>query len=428
MSTQAIADRLDGAALMAILLVIVGTVFGERSLLLAAAVPLGYLSINWVATPPAVDITVEREVTPNPVAPGEQATVTLTVRNEGETTVTDGRFVDGVPEELPVASGSPRACLSLRPGTSGSFEYTLVARQGTYEFDSLSARFRSLSAVAMRTETLPVRGATTVRCRHDAGDVPQLDGSLRRVGTRPSDLPGEGVQLHSTRAYRLGDPARRINWRRYAKTGTLTTVQFDETNATETIVVIELAANGHVARNPGYPTANELTIYAADRIIARLFAERNDVGLCVLGLPKTDISVPVSTTRSGHPWIQPGSDDSTKMRIDAVFDALSATNDTEGWHSDGQITDLREQIPLHADVILVTPALDDATAELVISLGSADRRFTVISPDVTDRESAGRSVSRISRSLRLAQLRAAGVTVFDWDTRFTLATAMEAGL
>jgi len=409
---------------MAVVLVILGTVFGERTLLLGAAVPLGYLSLQWVTSPPTVTMTATRELTPNPVAPGEEVTVTVTIHNEGNTTLTDGRFVDGVPADLTVSSGSPRACLSIRPETSRSFEYTLVSRQGTYEFDPLISRLRSLSAVAVRTETLTVEGETTLQCQHDAGEIPQLTGSLRRVGTRTSDLAGEGVQLHSTREYRLGDPARRINWRRFAKTGSLTTVQFAETSATETVVIIERPASGSIARESGYPTANELATYAADRIVSRLFAERHDVGLCVLGITKTDISVPVATTRNGCPWIDPGSDKTTKMRINAVFEALPENAGTWDWSDSTQLDDLRGRIPPKADVVLVTPAVEDATMDLVTALGAATRHVAVISPDVTDHETTGRSVARIDRSLRLTQMQAAGAVVFDWDTRLTLATAM----
>jgi len=52
MTEQALVSRFDGATLAAVLLVTLGTVFGEPALVLAAAVPLGYLVIDWIASPP----------------------------------------------------------------------------------------------------------------------------------------------------------------------------------------------------------------------------------------------------------------------------------------------------------------------------------------------------------------------------------------
>ena len=426
MVDRSLSSRIDGALIMAIVLVVLGTLFGETSLLLAATVPIGYLSIAWVARPPAGEVAIKRDVTPNPVAPGERVTVTLTIRNEGDATLPDIRVVDGVPANLSVEDGSPRACLAIRPGETESITYTLVASHGTHEFDPILMRARSLSAAAMRTERIEATGATALDCRRDAGTVPQMGGSLRRVGTRQSDRAGDGMEFHSTREYHPGDDIRRIDWRRFAKTDTLTTIQFAETSATETVVIVDRSATGRVARAHGYPTANELTVYAADRVTARLFNIGHDVGLCALGVNTSDIPVPVASTHAGHPWIAPGADDSTRVQIDAVFDTLIEQTRGGGSAGGAQVTDLHTELPTTAAVVLVTPALDDSTVELVSSLSATARELAVISPDVTDRQSPGRTVARTERSLRLTQVQATGAMVYEWDTRLPLTTGMEA--
>lgn len=425
MTEQALVSRFDGATLAAVLLVTLGTVFGEPALVLAAAVPLGYLVIDWIASPPPTDVEVERVVEPSPAAPGERVAVTLTVRNTGETTLTDIRLVDGVPTELPVADGSPRACLSLRPGEAASVEYAVVPSQGTYEFESPVTRCRSFSAAAMSTDQPVVTGATTLICRRDAGNVPQMSGSLRRVGTRPSDRGGEGLEFHSTREYRLGDGVSRVDWRRFAKNGSLATIRFTETSATETVVIVYGSADGRVARESGYPTANELAVYAADRVVARLFADGNDVGLWTPGITTGDVAVPTPSDQRGEPWVAPGSDDSTRMRIDAVFDTLVAAGGTESGDLGGRATDLRKRLPSTADVVVVTPALNGSTIDLVEEIRAADHQVIVVSPDITDRRSAGRAVSHVERSLRLTRLRKAGAVVCDWDTRLPLSNAVD---
>ena len=424
MTTTSLTGRFDGATLAAVVLVTTGTVFGEPALFVGAAVPLGYLLIGWIATPPAVDVSIERDIEPVPAAPGERATVTLQLKNVGDTTLTDARIVDSVPTELPVDAGSPRACLSIRPGETVSFAYDVVPSQGTYEFSSPVVRVRPLSSAAVTTTRPSVTGTTTLTCRRDAGDVPQLQGSLRRVGTQPVDRGGEGIEFHSTREYRPGDDVRRVDWRGFAKDGTLTTIQFTETSATETVVIVDGIETGQVAREPGYPTASELTVYAADRIVTRLFAAGNEVGLRAGSITAADIAVPVPTNADDQPWIPPGADEATRRQIEATFDSLGATDGDRSvpTRSHG----IHERLPSNADVVLVTPALDESTGELVELLCAADRHVAVVTPDVTDLNTVGKTVTRIERRLTLTRLRSAGATVCDWDTRFPLARAMEA--
>lgn len=425
MTETALTGRFDGATLVAVILVTTGTVFGEPALFVGATVPLGYLLVGWIATPPAIDVSVERDIDPAPAAPGERATVTLRLTNVGDAALTDIRVVDGVPPDLPVEAGSPRACLSIRPGEAASVTYDVVASQGAYDFRSPVVRARPLSSAAVTTTRPSVTGTTTLICRRDVGDVPQLQGSLRRVGTQPVDRGGEGIEFHSTREYRPGDDVRRVDWRGFAKTGTLATIQFTETSATETVVLVDGLDAGQIARGTGYPTASELTVYAADRVVTRLFAEGNEVGLRTGSITAAEIGVPVPTNADGHPWIAPGADEATRRQIEATFDSLGeATHDGDGnstTHSRG----LHERLPSNADIVLVTPALDESTGELVETLCAADRHVAVVTPDVTDRETVGKTVARVERRLTLARLRSAGATVCDWDTRFPLASAME---
>lgn len=426
MTATALTGRFDGATLAAVILVTTGTVFGEPALFVGAAVPLGYLLVGRIATPPAVDVSIDRDIDPAPAAPGERATVTLRLKNVGDATLTDVRIVDAVPTELPVDAGSPRACLSIRPGETVSFAYDVVPSQGAYEFASPVVRVRPLSSAAVTTTRPGVTGTTTLVCRRDAGDVPQLQGSLRRVGTQPVDRGGEGIEFHSTREYRPGDDVRRVDWRGFAKTGNLATIQFTETSATETVVVVDGIETGQVARGPGYPTASELTVYAADRVATRLFAAGNEVGLRAGGITAADIAVPVPTNADDQPWIPPGADEATRRQIDATFDSLAAA----ARHGDRSVStrsrELHERLPANADVVLVTPALDESTGELVETLCATDRHVAVVTPDITDLDTVGKTVTRIERRLTLARLRAAGATVCDWDTRFPLARAMEA--
>ena len=438
--TGGVTGRTDAAVLAAITLVVLGAVFGNAALFVAAAVPVSVLSVNWLARPPAPDVTVERRINPSPVAPGDRTEVTLTVHNEGDTTVSDARFVDGVPAELSVASGTPRGCFAIRPGESESISYEIVPRHGRYEFGDPVARFRSLSGAAVRTERAAVVGDTMLSCRRDVGDVPSLEGSLRRVGIQPTDSGGTGIQFHSTREYRPGDGIRRIDWRRLAKTGDLTTVKFNETSAAETVAIVDGRPSGRRARASGYPTATELAAYAADRTIAHLVSTGNDVGLYALGVAGDTVDVPILTDEGGHPWVPTGQDETTRKRIDAVLDAVveGASGSTDSGEtttpdgsdpngSDASFVGLRRRLSGRTDVIVATPMLDELPVTLVETLVAAGNRTIVIAPDVTGHESLGQTVEHVERAIRIGRLRASDATVVDWDTRQSLSGALEAG-
>lgn len=438
--TGAVGGRTDAAVLAAIALVVLGTVLGNAALFVAAAVPISILLLSWLASPPSPEIAVERRIDPSPAAPGERTSVTLTVHNEGETTLSDARFVDGVPTELSVSAGSPRGCLSIRPGESGSISYEIVPRQGRYEFEDPIVRLRPISGAAVTTTHSPAVGDATLSCRRNAGAIPQLNGALRRVGTQPTDSGGPGIQFHSTREYRPGDEVRRIDWRRLAKTGELTTVNFDETSTAETVVIADGRSAGRRARTTGHPTATELTAYAADRAITALVSAGNAVGLCALGITNEAVDVPLASDDQGRPWVPTGLDDATRTQIDAVLDAvaegaraepddsrLATPSDAvaDGGHG-GAFFGLRTRLSNRADVIVVTPALDEAPVSLVETVLAAGHRTVVIAPDVTDCETPGRAVRHAERVVRLRRLRATDATVIDWDTRQPLSATLEA--
>lgn len=427
--------RFDAAAIAAIALVTTGAILGNGTLFVAAAVPATYLAVGALTRPPSVSsLSVERTFQPELPAPAERTTVTLTVRNDGDRTMPDVRVVDRLPDAVPMSDGSPRGGLSLRPGEEGTITYEVVPSQGEYAFDPPLVRLRPLSAVGTVTGEPSVEGETTLRCRRGVKDVPRRQGSLRRVGTQPTDSPGPGIEFHSTREYRSGDDISRVDWRTLAKTGELSTINFRETRATKTVVVVDGYPSARQSRDAGYPTGAELAAYAADRACVRLFDAGNQVGLIALGIDESTVDVTLPSDRSDYPWVPIGNDPATRTRVDAVLDAVveagQASSETPRSVADGGLrtrgsTTIRERLPPTADVVVTTPLLDDDPVELIESL-AADRSIVVISPDVTREGSPGREFASIERRLRIGRLRTVGATVIDWETTTPLSSALEA--
>ncbi|MEF8808075.1 DUF58 domain-containing protein [Natronomonas sp.] len=434
--------RFDAAVLAGVVLVTTGAVLGNGVLFVSATVPFVYVVAATVSRPPDPSVAVERSLDPAVATPGQPATVTLTVRNEGERILPDVRIHDRPPEGVRI-EGRPCGCFSLRPGEADSLTYEVVAGHGDYEFGDPTARFRPLSGVDFRTDRLSATGDGTFRCQRLAASPEIRAAADRRIGARTADSPGSGIEFHSVREHRHGDAAGRVDWRGFAKTGELTTVNFRETNASETAIVVDARTPNRVVRLPGYPTAAEFAAHAAEQVFDRLLAADHRVGLAALGIDADAVATTTPSDRGGRPWVPIGDDATTRTRVEAVLDAVvdAAAADRASprpafagsvrHHAEPtNAAALRERVPRSADVVLVSPLLDDPPLSLARTLSAAGHAVLVVSPDVTEGgetavDGLGPRVAGIQRRLRLQRLRSRGIRVVDWETTDPLSTAME---
>lgn len=434
--------RFDAAVLAGVVLVTTGTVLGNGVLFVAATVPFVYVVVATVSRPPDPSVAVERSLSPTVATPGQPTTVTLTVRNEGERILPDVRIHDRPPEQVRI-EGRPCGCFSLRPGEADSLTYEVVAGHGDYDFDDPTARFRPLSAVGSRTDHLSATGDGILRSQRLAASPEIRSAADRRIGVRTADTPGSGLEFHSVREHRRGDAASRVDWRSFAKTGELTTVNFLETNASETAIVVDARTPNRVVRAPGAPTAAEFAAHAAEQVFDRLLAADHRVGLAALGVDIEAVGTTTPSDQGGRPWVPIGDDAMTRTRVeavlDAVVDAAAAERASPRPAFAGSIRHraeptntaaLRERVPRTADIVLVSPLLDDPPLSLARTLSAAGHAVLVVSPDVTGETSTaadglGPRVAGIQRRLRLQRLGSRDIRVVDWQTTDPLSVAME---
>ncbi|SFR89064.1 conserved repeat domain-containing protein [Halomicrobium zhouii] len=473
-----------GVALVgALTLVSVGLLAAEPFLLAATAVPLAYVLYGAVArVPPGASLRAERVVETGNPTPGEAVDVALTVTNDGDAALTDVRIVDGVPGELTVVDGSPRACESLRPGDSVTVRYSLLAKRGTFAFDDPVARVRPLAATAVATATLDAAGDASVTCANVVSEVPLADATLPRAGTLPTDSGGSGLEFHATRNYQSGDPVSRIDWRRFAKTNELTTVQYREEQAVRTVLVVDARPVTRVTPDAGYPTGAELGAYAAERLFDALGRTSVVASVVAVGLDADDVVGGLDP--DDLVWVDPGGDGGTAARVSQVFDGIQAavargerseargtsergaerpasrresgteaeasartdpetdsppspeTDDEtvpaadggEAPHVDESARRLLARLPPTAQVVLFSPFVDDWPVTLTQSLAARGYPTTVVSPDVTHGGGLGQSVVGLERDLRIQSVELAGATCIDWDLDEPIDIALRASL
>jgi uncharacterized protein (DUF58 family) len=418
--------RYRGLVAATVLLVSVGVGTGTPTLLLAGIVPLAFVVQGALSTLQPLDdrVQVEREVRPEAPLPGQPVDVTLTATNVGESVLPDLRVRDGVPEELAVREGAASAGSALRSGESVTASYTLTANRGRYVFDSVRLRARSVSGTVVAERTLEADGPDAFECRVDADDVPLRRRTTAFSGALGTEMGGVGVEFHATRDYRAGDPVSRINWRRYAKTGELSTVEYREQRAARVAVLVDGRDPAHVAAGRSLPTGATLCAYAATLATRVLRDEGHHVGVGALGP-----SDPLTDRRPA--WVPPDAD-GFAAHAAAVCNAAATgaeravtatTPATTDGGRNGDLHRLLGHLPATTQVILCTPALDDAVPSMVETIRTHGHATTVLSPSVTPNSVGGR-VAGLERAVRLDRMRGVGATVVDWDRDERLPVAL----
>jgi len=451
-------QRWSGGLAAALFLVSVSLLTAEPLLLAATAIPLGYVAYGALSRVPAgTDLQAARSVSDAQPTPGEPVEVELTLTNTGSSSLTDVRVIDGVPDELAVVDGSPRLCTSLRPNESATLSYAVMAKRGSYTFDAAAVRVRTLSASDAVTVDLPVAGDGTLTCSNTVSEVPMADATLPRAGTLPTDTGGSGLEFHSTRSYQPGDPVNRIDWRRYAKTDELTTIDYREEQAVRTVLVVDARPPTRVTPEPGFPTGAELSAYAAERLFDALSRTSVVASVCAVGLAPED--VPGGLGPDGLAWVDASGGHAAahaRQVFDSVGRAAARQSETDaagdatvsgdeppgqpqvdnervttadgGTVEDPALLTVLARLPPTAQVVVFSPAADDWPVSLVSSLAVRDYPTTLVSPSLARGDSLGAAVAGVERTARLQRAELSGATVIDWDLDSPIDVALRASL
>lgn len=393
-----------------------GIVGKSTVLFMAASVGLTFAAYGYATRDPPTSFGIERSVDdPSPTA-GQPVTVTVTVRNRTDSHAPDVRIVDGVPAKLGVIEGSPRHGASLQPGGETSFSYVVRARRGRHEFGDLVVVSRNVSG-DVRSQTT-VTHASRITVNADVGDVPLTDQTISQTGMVPTDAGGAGVEFYQSREYQPGDPVNRVNWRRYARTRELTTIDFREERAANVVVLVDVRSVSRVARRADEPDAVVLSKFAAARIASGLLDAGNRVGMAFYG------------TRSDY--VEPGFGDEHAVKIREFLDTSTDTTfpvvTDGGWRTyddDRRVDWLRRRLPDSAQVYFVSPLLDAEPSESAQRLQASGYDVRILAPDVTSTDTAGGTVERIEWLDRLSDVRQAGVDVAAWSPDEPLRAAFE---
>lgn len=416
-----------------------GLLAGSPALFAAALVPLTYVTYGAVSSAPQPNgsLTVTRECSPESPLPGEQVTIELTVTNESAQTLSDVRIADGVPDSLDVIAGTAVTGMTLRPNASATLSYTLQPTRGTYEFSAPTVRLRGFAATSSHTLSVSSTGITTLRCVIPTEAEPLKQRTIPFVGSVATDSSGVGLEFHSTREYRHGDPVNQVNWRQYARTGELGTTLFREQQAANVVAIVDARLDEAQIKAPGQPDGVTLATYAAVLSANAFLSAHHNVGFAAFGTAGEPPGI-----RTGPPaYVEPGMSTETRTRIgilanhvaaqygadrtvtDTTHSGSSSSRSRSGTHRD-EARELVSLLPSGAQLLYCTPVLSDAAVAYGTTFRQHGYDVTVLSPTLTDGSTVGSSLASVKRTTRLDKLQSLGASVIEWDPDQPLETAL----
>jgi len=412
--------RWVGVVPVALLAVAAGLLTRRPTVLLGALVALAFLVYPHLLATPRPELSVSRTLDARSAHVGDRVEVAVTVRNEGTAALPDLRIVDGVPENVPVVDGSARVATALAPGEAVTFRYAVRAVEGTRRFGPATVLARDRAGAREVEERV---GPSTRLVGGLAARGGRTPASERPLGTgRGAAATGAGVQFERVREYRRGDPPSHVDWRRLARTGDRTTVEFADRRTESVLLVVDARPPAARAGADGLHAVGHAAA-AAEGICRSVAAGGGRVGLAALGA--SDCEVPLGSgtahrdrvldTLQGHP----------ALVSPAVEGEASLAKDGET-----SPEALRRRVattPRETRVVCLSPVLDDALVDLLRRLRVDGRPVTVVSPDVTEDGPLSVAMAALERDERLRRLRAAGVRVLDWSPGTTLGEATGGG-
>ena len=485
-------SRGEWAGATALALVATGIGIGSPLLVAAAAVPMAYLFATFLGTEPPATVRVHRRFAlgdgrvatdgagaaastdaeftgsePWYGRPGDTLTVRTTIRNAGPETIVDLRVSDGVPAGLPVVDGTTGTCVTLKPGAETTLEYDVALRRGEHEFADPTVRVRDYTGTIARTCEPAVAGDREIRCSPSVGEVPLDEGRHGNAGQVPTDEGGRGVEFHAVREYETGDPIGAIDWRRYANTRDLATVEYRTERSTRIVCLVDARPSQFRELSETDRPAIELTLDAVERTVGRLTAVGHPTG--VVGFHSEQVTT-----------VSPGTDTGTRRRVRELLDAIrdseppvveresrpvnvyakvdgddhqphpyrNTTSKTEtvvrtrtdtsslvvseGPYSltetDDPVATVPTAIPGETLVYLFSSFVDDTPVDVVEGLRSRGYAVRVISPDVTGDTGTASRLDALARETRLSDVRATGTWTADWNPDRPLELVLEEAL
>ncbi len=405
-----------GISVVVLVSVALGVLLEQPGILLVGVVGICYAAYARMHEVTPDTLSIERSLDTEEPAPGDDVEVTVRLTNDGDQTLPDIRFVDGVPDALAVAEGSPRLGTALRPGQTRECVYTVTARRGVHEFSPALAIVRNVPGATEYECTVAPERPTTLTCTPGLQalpvPVPLRPASTRYTGVQPTTASGNGTEFYATRLYQHGDDMSRIDWNRRAKTGEFSTVLFREERTATVMLLVDTDRAAYVGPEPHAEHAVDRSVAAAGQVYPTVTASNHVVGIGSL----TDMDC----------WLQPGCGPTHRARVRELLATHPALQSVPSDEQDNPILAQRQlqgRLLSDAQLLVFSPLCRQSVVRLIRRLDAAGYPVTVVSPDASSGRTASQRLAQVGRRVHITDLRQDGIPVVDWGWEESIATA-----
>jgi len=189
------------------------------------------------------DLQIERKILDEMSYAEEPIGITVEVLNRHSTTVR-GTFIDQIPEDCSIASGSNKATMGLPPRSILRLSYTMVpAKRGTHTIAGMSIDRMDPYGLFSKKQMIEQRSDFNVHTQKSSFDAAKKMAGREHlefsgVGRNPAVVLRE-LEFDGIRDYVPGDRARDIHWKLLSKMNKLMTKTYRKEGAVQTMVFVD---------------------------------------------------------------------------------------------------------------------------------------------------------------------------------------------
>ncbi len=396
--------------------VIMGLLTRSWVLLVLALPPLSLLVVGLNGVPKGtLDIEISRNLKEGDIHEGDNFKIKTTVKNTGET-IRYLEILDEVSPRMNIIKGTNHIVTELKAGEEMVIEYILSCPvRGDAEIGPIHLRYKDPLALYFTEWIEDKRAKVTILPRIEEISKVYIRPKYTRnwLGNIQSGSMGSGTEFFALREYLPGDTMKRINWKATARHMYPVTNEFEGENSGDVIIVVDAERDsnlGTVELN-----TNNVSVRAAASLASSILADRNRVGLVVLG--------------DYLDWLYPAFG---REQFHRVMDVLARPTEGGVWHIEEAKWVINRFFPRKTMVIIISPLIDSRIVETVMDLWRGNHEVMVVSPSPVELEKMAEgiedgiseSILNLERQNIIDRIWHYAVVV-DWDPREPLEVALE---
>ncbi len=394
------------------LLLVISLIFGMfiigvatlQSRLLILVVPLiVYLFAAILQRPEQVNLSVNREISPDHAPQGAPINVKLTVINQGAA-IDELEITELLPIGVRPTLGKSSALACLAPQEKLELEYVIEASRGEYNYP-VSTRGRDFLGFFELAAIYPTAPRLVIYPRYPKLDrikirPPQTRGFAGPIAARQG---GTGIDFFGVREYQAGDNQRQINWKLAARSyNQLYTNIFEQERVADVGIILDSRQHLDVSLPAG--SLFEYSVRAAAALTENFLDDGNRVSLLLYG--------------SGLQRVYPGYG---KIQLDRILRLLAKAKPGLNYALESLAYLPTRFFPAKSQLILISP-LEPEDIPVVMQMQARGYAVLIISPDPVSYESAlYHDFSSLTyraaiseRYFMLQKVRRSGVQVVNW--------------